>query len=389
MDLILTAKQLYTPLERLERPLVFVEDGVIVELGSLDTRESPSGKPLVDLEDACLVPGFIDIHVHGGGGHDVMESDAGALPAVERLLHKHGVTSYFPTTVTAPLDQTLRALERLADAIELANRASERGTLRATPVGIHLEGPFISHIRRGVHPPADILPPTLETFKKFWEASRGCIKVMTIAPELEGARAVIAEASSRGVCVSIGHSDADLKAAQSGVAAGARHATHAFNAMRPLDHRDPGILGAVLMDERISAEIIADGIHVDPLVVQLFLRTKGVDGAILVTDGTSATGMPNGRYRLGSLDVEVKDGRCVADGKLAGSVLTMDKAVQNVMKFANWDLQHAVRLATLNPARNAGLLPKAGAIAPGAVADIVALGPGGEVRKTILRGQLV
>ena len=141
------------------------------------------------------------------------------------------------------------------------------------------------------------------------------------------------------------------------------------------------------MDGRLSAEIIADGIHIDPLIVQLFLKAKGADAAVLVTDGTSATGMPNGRYRLGSLDVEVKDGKCMADGKLAGSVLSMDKAVQNVMKFANWDLQQAVRLATLNPARTAGLT-NVGKLAPGAVADIVALGPGGEVRKTIVRGQV-
>src|SRR5258705_1671894 len=387
MDLIITARRLYTPVDRVERPLVFVEDGLIADIGSLESRETPSGVRLIDLGDACLAPGFIDIHIHGGAGHDVMEPEPGALRAVEHLLHQHGVTSYFPTTVTAPLDQTLGALERIADAIESAGDMPNEKALRARPVGIHLEGPFISHVRRGVHPPASILPPALETFEKFWEASRGCIKMMTIAPELEGARPVIAEATSRGVCVSIGHSDADLQAAQGGVAAGGRHATHVFNAMRPLDHRDPGILGVVLMDERLSAEIIADGIHVDPLIVQLFLKAKGPDAAVLVTDGTSATGMPNGRYRLGSLDVEVTDGKCTADGKLAGRVLSMDKAVQNVMKFAHWDLQRAVRLATLNPARTAGL-PNAGKLAPGAVADIVALGPGGEVRKTIVRGQV-
>jgi N-acetylglucosamine-6-phosphate deacetylase len=388
MDIIITAARLYTPLQCVERPLLFVEGGVIVELASRETRQLPAGAPLLDLEDACLVPGFIDIHVHGGAGHDVMGAHPDALTSVEQLLYRHGVTTYLPTTITAPLDQTLRALERLANAIESAGKDSTPGGSRARPLGIHLEGPFISHLRRGVHPPASILPPTLDTFEKFWEASRGCVRMMTIAPELEGARVVIAAATARGVCVSIGHSDADLKAAQNGVAAGARHATHVFNAMRPLDHRDPGILGVALMDERISAEVIADGIHVDPLVIQLFLRAKGVEGAVLVTDGTSATGMPNGRYRLGSVDVEVKDGRCTADGKLAGSVLTMDKAVRNIMKFANWDLQHAVRLATLNPARAIGLLPKAGTLESGAVADLVALGPDGEIRKTIVRGQL-
>jgi N-acetylglucosamine-6-phosphate deacetylase len=188
--------------------------------------------------------------------------------------------------------------------------------------------------------------------------------------------------------VSMGHSDADLPAAQAGVAAGVRHATHMFNAMRPLGHRDPGILGEALMDECLSAEIIADGIHVDPLIVSLFLRVKGAETAVLVTDATAATGMPDGRYRLGSLEVDVADGKCLVKGKLAGSVLTMDKAVRNVVKFANWDLQRAVRLATLNPARTTGLLGKAGMLVPGAVADIVALNFKGEVVKTIVRGQV-
>lgn len=367
---------------------MLVEDGAIKEVSSLEARELPSHSRVLDLGETILVPGFIDIHIHGGAGHDVMEPDEEALPAVEKMLQRHGVTTYFPTTVTAPVDQTLAALERLADAIESAGRGESQGDLRARPVGIHLEGPFISHVRRGVHPTANLLPPTMEMFDRFWEAARGHIRVMTIAPELEGARTVIADAARRGVCVSLGHSDADLQAAQAGVAAGARHATHTFNAMRPLDHRDPGILGEVLMDERLSAEIIADGVHVNPLVVQLFLRVKGADAAVLVTDATSATGMPSGRYRLGSLEVDVKDGKCMADGKLAGSVLTMDKAVQNIMKFASWDLQQAVRLATLNPARTAGLPANVGRLAPGAVADIVALSPSGEVRTTIVHGRV-
>jgi len=387
MQTVITAGRLYTPLEEIERPLIFVEDGMITELRSQTSREIPADSSVTDLGDVVLAPGFIDIHIHGGAGHDVMQADPAALPAVERLLRLHGVTSYVPTTVTAPVDLTLAALERLADAIEAGEKSGD-GELRARPAGIHLEGPFISHARRGVHPPADLLPPTLETFERFWEASRGHIKIITIAPELEGARAVIAEATRRGVCVSLGHSDADLQATQAGVAAGARHATHVFNAMRPFDHREPGILGEVLTDDRLSAEIIADGIHVDPLIVRLFLRAKGAEAAVLVTDATAATGMPNGRYQLGSLEVDVKDGRCVAGGKLAGSVLTLDKAVQNVMKFANWNLQQAVRLATLNPARTAGLPSSLGCIVPGGAADMVALSPSGEVRTTIVRGQV-
>lgn len=385
MHLVIQAGELFTPLERVERPLLFVEDGVVASVSSSESREIPRGARHIDLGNAVLVPGFIDMHIHGGAGHDVMDPADNALSAIEHLLCKHGVTTYFPTTVTAPVNQTLAALGRLADAIEHAPGSAN--DLRAKPVGIHLEGPFISHVRPGVHPPANLLPPTLEMFERFWEAARGHIKVMTIAPELEGARSVIAEATRRGVCVSMGHSDADVAAAQAGVAAGVRHATHMFNAMRPLGHRDPGIVGEALMDERLSAEIIADGIHVDPLVVRLFLRVKGVEAAVLVTDATAATGMPDGRYRLGSLEVEVKGGKCLVGDKLAGSVLTMDKAVQNIVKFANWDLQQAVRLATVNPARTTGLSANSGMLVPGAVADIVALSPGGDVLKTIVGGR--
>src|SRR5271166_146820 len=382
-----TANCVYTPLERLEQPLLLVEDRVIVEISSRGAREIPSGIRIVDFGDAILAPGFVDIHIHGGAGHDLMDADPSALAAVEQLLFKHGVTSYFPTTVTAPVDQTCSALDRLASAIETAARGDGSRGERAQPLGIHLEGPFLSHVRRGVHPPGNLLLPTLSAFDRFWQAARGHIRVMTIAPELEGAREVIAEAARRGVCVSLGHSDADLNSTRAAVAAGARHATHTFNAMRPLDHRDPGIIGEVLTDPRLSADIIADGVHLDPAIVDLFLKAKGPDAAVLITDAISATGMPEGRYRLGTFEVEVKNGRCTVGGRLAGSVLTMDRAVCNVMKFAHWDLQQALRLATLNPARVAGL-PDRGRIEAGAEADFVVLSPGGEVRSTITRGEV-
>jgi len=386
MATILKAGQLFTPLRRVEQPLVFIEDGQITEITSATHREVPSQGRILDFPDRILAPGYVDMHVHGGAGHDVMEPAAAALPVIEQLLYRHGVTTYFPTTITASSTSTVDALSRLADAIEA--RGKNHTEQRARPVGIHLEGPFISRVRPGVHPVGDLIAPSLQAFEQFWEASRGHIKVLTIAPELEGARQLISEASRRGVCVSMGHSDADLQATQAGIAAGARHTTHTFNAMRPLEHRDPGIAGAALADDRISAEIIADGVHVDPLVVRLFLRAKGVELAVLVTDGTAATGMPDGQYRLGSLLVEVKDGKCLSHGRLAGSILTMDQAVRNVMKFANWDLQSAVRLATLNPARTTGLAGGVGTLAEGASADLVVLSDQGEVVQTIVRGQL-
>ena len=320
-----------------------------------------------------------------------MDDAAEALPAIEQLLARHGVTSYFPTTVTAPMDTTLRALERLADAIEARERKINKGgKIRALPLGIHLEGPFISHARRGVHPPENLLVPTLSAFDQFWQAARGRIRMMTIAPELEGASEVIAEAARRGVCVSLGHSDADFEAAERGIAAGARHATHTFNAMRPLDHRtldhrSPGILGAVLTDRRVSADIIADGVHLDPAIVKLFAQAKGPEQTVLITDATSATGMPDGRYRLGSFEVDVRDGKCMADGKLAGSVLTMDRAVRNLARFAEWDLPQAVAAASRNPARVARIANK-GVLAVGADADFVVLSSEGEVLQTFIGG---
>ncbi len=379
-----TATTLFTPLERIDQPLVVLEPGSIIEVTTRAHREIPAGCRVVDFGDGVLVPGLIDIHIHGGAGHDVMEQAPDALPSVERLLAAHGVSSYFPTTVSAPLEATLAALQRLADAIERTERDQPAGELRARPLGIHLEGPFLSHSKRGVHPPEDLIAPDPAVFEKFWQAARGKIRLLTIAPELPGARQVIEQAASRGVCVSVGHSDADLESTRAAVAAGARHATHTFNAMRPLGHRDPGILGEVLTDSRVSADIIADGIHVDPAVVQLFLKAKGPEAAVLITDANAATGMPDGRYRLGPFEFDVHDGRCLANGVLAGSVLTMDRAIRNVMKFAAWDLQQTVRLATLNPARVAGVA--GGELRAGFAADLVVLSPAGEVRKTIIRG---
>ena len=381
----LTAATLFTPLERIEQPWLLLEDGVIREVGSRTASEIPKGCRVVDFGDGIFAPGLVDIHIHGAAGRDVMKGDPDSLSTIERFLAKHAVTSYLPTTITAPVDSTLGALESLANAIEAAGNHQEDGELRARPRGIHIEGPFLSHARRGVHPPENLLPPTVKMFERFWEAARGHIRVMTIAPELPGAPEVIADAARRGVCVSLGHSDADLRSARAGIAAGARHATHTFNAMRPLRHRDPGILGAVLTDSNLSADIIADGLHVDPAIVQLFLQAKGQDRAVFITDSTAATGMPDGIYKIGTLEMEVKRGVCLARGTLAGSTLTLDQAVRNVMQFVHCDLEQVLRPATLNPARVAGLAGK-GILEVGVEADLVVLSPEGEVRNTIIGG---
>ncbi len=377
-----TAAKLISGAKILERPLLLVEGAKIVDLTSRDTREVPGGVSVSDLGPGWIAPGYLDLHIHGSAGHDVMDSTADALPGIERLLVRHGVTGYYPTTVTAPIDTILRALERLAASIELRQRGEGTAVGRACPLGIHLEGPFLSHARRGVHPPENLLAPTLQIFDRLWQAAGGTIRMMTIAPELDGAEEVIAEAARRGVCVSLGHSDADLATATRGIAAGARHATHTFNAMRPLDHRSPGILGAVLSDDRISADMIVDGVHLDPAIVRLVANAKGADRTVLITDATAATGMPDGRYRLGSFEVDVREGKCTHEGKLAGSVLTMDQAVHNLAKFTGWDLAQAVAAATRNPA-HVGHLRK-GELVAGAHADFIVLNAAGEVLRTFV-----
>lgn len=388
MKTVFTAKRLYTPREEIANPLLFVEDGRIAGISSRSEQEVPSRSSVVDFAGATLAPGFVDIHIHGGAGVDVMRASQAELPRLNQFLASRGVTGYFPTTVAAPLDQTCSALDRLADVIEAGESSGPNGgTAQARPLGIHLEGPFLSHKRRGVHPPECLLPPTLATFDRLWQAARGHVRMITIAPEIPGAMELIGEAARRKVCVSIGHSDAEFAVAQAGIQAGARHATHTFNAMRPLDHRDPGIIAEVLTDKRVTADIIVDGIHVAPAVVRLFLQAKGVHGAVLITDAISATGMPEGRYQLGPMLVDVKDGKCTLDGKLAGSVLTMDRAVRNVMEFGGWDLRDAVRAATLNPAHTTGLEEHHGVLAPGAEANFLVLAANGEVQKTFVRGR--
>lgn len=385
MKTAITAATMFTPLERVEHPVLVLEDGVISAVGPRDSLPVPNGAKHFDFPGAVLAPGFIDIHIHGGAGHDVMEGDAAALSAVENQLASHGVTSYLPTTVTAPMPKTLASLEKLSRAVRSGNAGVKE--LRARPSGLHLEGPFISAAKCGVHPVADIIPPSLPLLEQFWNAAQCTLKMVTVAPEVDGAQDFIRECVKRGIAVSLGHSNASAAETSSALAAGATHATHTFNAMRPLDHREPGILGVVLSDDRMTADIIADGIHVAPETLRLFLKSKGDERAVLITDAISATGMPNGTYKLGGFDVEVSGDRCLVKGRLAGSVLTMDRAIRNVMSLADWSLQRTIRLATFNPAKVLGIQDKKGSLAAGKDADIVVLSQSGDVIKTIIDGE--
>ncbi len=382
MKTVITAARLFTPTTIIEQPVLVLEDEQVFAVGNREQLALPKDARHYDFPDKVLAPGFIDVHIHGGSGHDVMENDPTALATIEHGMFRHGVTSYLPTTVTAPLPETLRALENLGKAI----RSAQAMPGRSRPLGIHLEGPFISHAKRGVHPPDDLLLPSPAKLRQMHEASGGTVRMLTIAPELNGSIETIAEATNLGIQASLGHSDANMAEANAGIEAGARHATHTFNAMRPLDHREPGVLGAVLADDRVSADIIADGLHVAPEVIKLFLRAKGNDRAILITDAISATGMPDGKYKLGGFEVEVKGDRCDLAGKLAGSVLTLDRAVRNVMRFVPMSLESAVKLVTLNPARLLGITDRGGLVA-GQLADIIVLTTSGEVVATMVSGR--
>ncbi len=289
--------------------------------------------------------------------------------------------AYCATTVTAPLEALLRSLSGLA-------KLMQKPLEGARPVGIHLEGPFLSPHKRGAHAESQLLTPSVAMFDRMWEAAEGTIRVMTIAPELPGAEETIAHATKLGVRVSLGHSNADSEAARRGVRAGGVTATHTFNAMRAFDHREPGLLGEVLTNDALFAEIICDGMHVDPAAVKLFWKAKGAERALLMTDAMAATGMPDGRYMLGELEVRVKNGRCViGEDTLAGSTLTMDRAVRNFMEFTGAGLAETVGLATRNPARMAGLDGEIGVLAPGRSADIAVLSAKNEVVETFLRGE--
>jgi N-acetylglucosamine-6-phosphate deacetylase len=370
MQTILTPRRLLTPAGAIDHPVITIDDGMVIAIESAASS----------MEDTTLSATFLDIHTHGAASHDVMEATPQAIETIGRFLATHGVGHYLATTVTAPIDKTLRSLEGLADRIEAPPAEG------AMPIGIHLEGPFISHAKRGVHPSDDIQPPSIELFNRFYEAARGHIRLITIAPETSGAIDLIRHATQLGVRVSIGHSNAIAAEAAAAIAAGAVSATHTFNAMRPLDHREPGILGVALDDDRLFTELICDGVHVAPELVRLWLKAKGFDKAILVTDSMSATGMPDGTYTLGNLQVAVTGDRALHQGTLAGSVLTMDRAVANLQRFTGTGLATAVRLATHNPATLLGLNAS---VAPGQPANFNVFDPTGHLRSTILRGRVV
>ena len=380
------ASRILTPHEEIGDGVIIVEGTKITEVGHRDEIRVPSGTTDYVATGLTIVPGFVDIHIHGAGGHDVMEGEERALDRIRSTVARHGTTSMVATTVTAPVENTCRSIEGIAQYIRAHENAGENGEPAAEVLGIHLEGPFINPARRGVHPTDAITRPSMDVLDKLLKAGDGLVKILTLAPELPGAMELIESAVAAGVVAAMGHTDADYEQARAAIRAGARHAVHTYNAMRPFSHRDPGILGAIMTDPEVTAEVIADGVHVAVAAIQVLIGTKGFDSVLLVSDGIAATGMRDGSYRLGNFEVNVKDGVARnAEGKLAGSTLTLDRALRNVVALGA-PLIEAVRMATLHPARRLGLGGKKGVIAPGADADLVALTPDLRVAGVMTRG---
>jgi N-acetylglucosamine-6-phosphate deacetylase len=386
MRTVLTAARLWNRTSLIDNPVVVIEDGRIATIHARAAGEMPggSGDQLLDFPGATLSPAFLDVHTHGAAGHDVMEATPDALKTMGRFLANHGTGSYLATTVTAPLDATLRSLAGLAT---LLARPPDAGEAVTWPIGIHLEGPFLSHAKRGVHPPEHLLAPDIAVFDVLYEAAEGYVRLLTLAPELPGAVELAGHATARGVRVSLGHSNATAAQTRAVIAAGAVSATHTFNAMRPLDHREPGILGIVLTADSLFAELICDGIHNTPEMVNIWWRCKGPERAILITDAMSAAGMPDGAYQLGGFTVQVANGRASFGDVLAGSVLTLDRALANFLSFTGATLDQGIRRLTANSAAMAGLCDLAGTLTVGQPANLVAVDAAGNLVASFLNGK--
>jgi len=380
---LLHAARALTPKVEISDAGILIRNDVIEAIGPRAGMSVPANGKEIVADQQIAVPGFVDVHIHGASGHDVMEATNEALGAVARTVAGHGTTSFVATTVTASPEDTCRSVEGIARFIAVQHETDEP---RAEVLGIHYEGPFISAARRGVHPLEWIQLPSAELLEKFLHAASGNARILTIAPELLGVTPCIDTARKAGLVVAIGHTDATYEQARAAIARGARHAVHVYNAMRPFSHRDSGVIGAVLTSPEVTAELIADGVHVEEAAMRLLLQAKGAGCVILVSDGISATGMPDGRYTLGTFEVTVARGVARnSEGRLAGSTLTLDRALRKIVALGV-PLADAVGMLTTNPATLLGIEFKKGVLRSGADADIVLLDESLHIRDVWVRG---
>lgn len=355
--------------------VLVIEDDHIYSI----TREAEN-VPIENLDDCFIVPGFVDIHTHGAVGYDVMDGNPEGIVKMAEFLASHGVTSFLPTTTTLDIESTLKAISAVEEAVALNKDG-------AKIIGIHLEGPFINPKHKGAQNEKYIIEPTKELLEILTQSR--LVKLVTIAPEISGAISAIKFMRDRGIFISLGHSDATYEDTVKAIMAGATLVTHLFNGMRPFHHREPGIIGAGIVEDSLKCQIIADGIHIHFSAIRLVYKAKGYKNIVLISDSMSATGLSDGDYELGGLKVTVRSGAPrLEDGRLAGSTLTLDNAIKNMVNKVLVPLPFAIEMASRVPAKSIGEA-LIGSFSYGNKADIVVLDRNLNVVRTYIDGRLV
>lgn len=363
-----------------------IEAGDVLIKGSKIHKINPENheyekEEVIDAQGLYLSPGFIDVHLHGAGGCDTMDGNIDSLNTISKTVAKYGTTSFLATTMTC-------AIEDIKKAVEASHKCMREGTEGAHVVGVHLEGPFISPSMIGAQNPNFIAKPSIDTFNYITNGHLEAIKSITLAPEVDGAKELIRYIKEQEIVISIGHSKATYQEAIEGIKCGIGHSTHLYNAMTPLHHREPGIVGAIF-DTDITTETISDGIHINYPSLRVAYKQKGLDKVLLVTDAMMACGMPEGKYSLGGQDVFVKDGAArLKEGNLAGSILTLDKAIRNVYKNTNYLLNDIVKMATYNGAVLCKIQDRKGLIKEGYDADLVLFDDEINIKKVFIDGKV-
>lgn len=370
---VLTGARVVLPTGVVEDGRVAVEDGCVA-------GDAPGAGTVLDLPGHWIVPGFVDMHVHGGGGASYSSGTAEEALRAVRLHRGHGTTTTVASTVTGDIDDLCRQAAVLSELVEDGELA-----------GIHFEGPFISEARCGAHEPSLLREPDPAVVRKLIDAARGTAKMLTIAPELPGGLASVRLLAEHGVIAAVGHTDATYESALDAVEAGATVATHLFNAMPPVHHREPGPIVALLEDERVTVELINDGVHLHSAVLALGFSMAGPDRVAFITDAMGAAGMSDGLYPLGPMQVRVEKGvaRLVEGGSIAGSTLTLDVALKRAVQVNGLPIELAVRALSANPARLLGLDDRVGSLVPGRYADLVVLDSGLDPVAVMRRGEWI
>lgn len=386
MKTLIKNANIITPYEIKRCSNLAIEDGKIADIFSGEIKDVDSYDEIIDAEGKYLSPGFIDLHNHGNFGHDAMEASYEALESMADFHIKNGITAYLATTMTEHPEKIRAAVKNIGEYIESGSNDSK---VKSQVLGIYLEGPYFSMEKRGAQPPEYIKDPDLDEIKELIELSKNNIKVVAIAPELKGAKESIKYLKNEGITISAGHTNATFEEAKTGIDLGITQGTHLYNGMRSYSHREPGVVGAVLTDERVACEMICDGIHLHTGAMDLAVKMKGKEGIILISDAMMATGLQDGKYVLGGQDVYVKEGAArLEDGTLAGSTLTLNKAVYNMVHMVNVPLNDAVRMASLNPAKAIGMDDRKGSIEIGKDADLIIFDEDIKVSKALIKGKI-